>query len=48
MRQQVWALGWVSQITGKFCYANPDDEYYAIVSFFATGYWDGIRWVRIR
>lgn len=41
------ALGYVSQRTGKFCWANPEDSYYTVMGTLATAFWDGHRWVRI-
>lgn len=42
------ALGYVDQRTGKFYWGNPEDSYYRVVSFMATAFWDGKKWVRIR
>jgi hypothetical protein len=41
------AVGMVHQRTGKFMWANPEDTYYKVLSFMATAFWDGHRWVYI-
>lgn len=49
MNKHEWgAIGLVHPRTAKFHWANPDDSYYTVLSFMATAFWDGARWVRIR
>lgn len=41
------AVGLVSKRSGKFMWANPNDSYYTMLTFVATAFWDGHRWVKI-